>query len=108
MKINAQNRYQYLFIVCRYSFNSSNSIRVDFFRNIEYTVTHGFREYITQTKDLPSNVIIPQIENEVTLAPIIKNTKNWLSEIKDYASNLLKRMIPLNGSLNTQILFPIK
>ena len=70
MKSNDQNRYQYLFIVCRYSFNCSNSIRVDFFRNIEYTVTHDFREYITQTKDLPSNVLIPQIENEITPAPI--------------------------------------
>ena len=108
------NRYQYCMIVCGYSFNSSNSIRVDFFRNIEYTVTPYYREYITQTKDLPNNLVIPQIDNEVTAAPIgfssgsIRNNKSWLSEVKDYAKTILSTAFPIIGSLAMGRYFPVK
>ena len=110
-----QNRYQYLFIVAGYSFPNTSSIRVDYFRNIEYTVTPQFREYITQTKDLPTDFVVPQLEQEVTPAPVtfnggsIKNNKSWLMEVKDYASQFLKTVIPTTfTSLITSQLNPFQ
>lgn len=90
------NRYQYLFIVCGYSFPNVSSIRVDYFRNIEYTVTPQYREYITQTKDLPTDFVVPQLDAEVMPAPVtfnggaIKNNRSWIMDVKDYALNFLK------------------
>jgi hypothetical protein len=98
------NRYQYLFIVCGYSFQNTTSIRVDFFRNIEYTVTPQYREYITQTKDLPSEFIVPQIEQEVMPAPTtfhgnsIKNNKSWLLQVRDFATKFFSGVATAAGS----------
>lgn len=98
------NRYQYLMIVVGYSFPNASSIRVDYFRNIEYTVTPQYREYITQTKDIPNDYVVPQNINEVTAAPIsfnggsVKNNKSWLDEVKTYAKNVLSMAIPTIGS----------
>ena len=97
------NRFQYLFIIVGYSFPNTTSIRVDFFRNIEYTVTPQYREYITQTKDLPSEFVVPQLENEVMPAPIsfngngIKNNKSWLLEVKEFASKFFSSALPTIG-----------
>jgi hypothetical protein len=97
------NRYQYLFIICGYSFPNTTSIRVDFFRNIEYTVTPQYREYITQTKDLPNDFVVPQVNQDVMPAPItfngssLKNNKSWLLEVKEFASKFFKTALPSIG-----------
>ncbi len=107
------NRFQYCFIIIGYAFNNTNSIRVDYFRNLEYTVTPQYREYITQTKDLPSEFYLPNIEDQkVKSAPVeynggsVKNNKSWLNQVKTLASSFLKSMIPAAGTIVSQTLFP--
>lgn len=63
------SRWQYLFVVYGDLFPNSGFIRADYFRNIEYTSTPTYKEYIPQTKELPNDCIIPQIENTVSVAP---------------------------------------
>lgn len=63
-------RWQYLFIVIGDAFPNSSCIRVDFFRNIEYTSVPAFKEYINQSKEKPCDYSIPPIQTNVTIAPI--------------------------------------
>ena len=99
------NRYQYLFIICGYSFSNTTSIRVDFFRNIEYTVTPHYREYITQTKDIPTDFIVPEVEQEVMPAPVtfngngLKNNTSWVSKVKEFASKFFLGTASAIGSM---------
>jgi hypothetical protein len=94
------NRFQYLFIVCGYSFPNASSIRVDYFRNIEYTVTPPYAEYITQTKDLATDYVVPTVDADVMPAPVtfnggaVKNNKSWLYEVKDFASRVFSSLVP--------------
>lgn len=62
-------RWQYLFVVIGDLFPNTNCIRVDYYRNIEYTTKPAFREYIVQTRALPSPFDIPDIGSTVGSAP---------------------------------------
>lgn len=62
-------RFQYLFVIIGDLFPNNTCIRVDFYRNLEYTTKPQYREYITQTKALPCNFEIPDIGNTVGNAP---------------------------------------
>lgn len=106
------NRYQYLFIVCGYSFPNASSIRVDYFRNIEYTVTPPYAEYITQTKDIATEYTVPAVDVDVMPAPIsfnggsVKNNRSWLSEVKDFAGKMFATMIPTVASSALSMINP--
>ena len=98
------NRYQYLFVIAGYSFPNTSSIRVDFFRNIEYTVTPTYAEYITQTKDIATEFVVPQLDVDVMPAPVtfngnsLKNNKSWLLQVKEFASKFFKSALPVVSS----------
>ncbi|AXH73946.1 MAG: hypothetical protein [Cressdnaviricota sp.] len=62
-------RWQYLMVVIGYNFANYTSLRLDYFRNIEYTSTPSVREYINQTRDLPCDTVIPTNVPTVTIAP---------------------------------------
>jgi hypothetical protein len=106
------NRYQYLFIICGYSFPNASSIRVDYFRNIEYTVTPPYAEYITQTKDIATEYAVPVVDVDVMPAPIsfnggsVKNNRSWLSEVKDFAGKMFATMIPTVASSALSMINP--
>lgn len=84
-------RWQYLFVVVGDLFPNAGFIRADLFRNIEYTSTPVFREYISQTRDLPQDFVIPSIPDTVGTAPrdftgrVVKNDKSWSDEVKMFA-----------------------
>jgi len=105
------NRYQYCLIVIGYSFPNTASIRVDYFRNIEYTVTPQYQEYITQTKELPSDFSVPNIDKEITPAPIdfnsgqVKNNLNWKDKVFEFAKGILSAAVPIGGSILKNTLF---
>lgn len=109
---NDPNRYQYLFIICGYSFPNASSIRVDYFRNIEYTVTPPYAEYITQTKDIATDYVVPAIDVDVMPAPIsfnggsVKNNRSWLSEVKDFAGKLVTSLVPTVASSALSMIKP--
>lgn len=62
-------RWQYLFVVIGDLFPNTTCIRVDYYRNIEYTTKPQYREYITQTKALPCNYEIPDLGSTIGNAP---------------------------------------
>lgn len=88
-------RWQYLFVVVGDLFPNAGFIRCDFFRNIEYTSTPTYKEYITQTKDLPNDPVIPRIQPTVRSAPKdftgkTSDNETWEDEIKKLASTTFK------------------
>lgn len=90
-------RWQYLFVIYGDLFPNAGFIRCDFFRNIEYTTTPSYKEYVTQTKDLPSDTVIPNIKSTVSSAPRdftgqvgTQNTVSWTDEVKAFAHQALK------------------
>ena len=90
-------RYQYLFIVIGYNFPAGqNTIRVDLFRNIEYTTVPQYREYIEQTTDLPNDFAVPVIENPITPAPQVTprvQRTPWYVQINEAAKGLLTGLV---------------
>lgn len=62
-------RWQYLFVIIGDAFPNSSCIRVDYFRNIEYTSVPQYKEYIPQTRDIPCEPLTPVIREPVTPAP---------------------------------------
>lgn len=60
---------QYLFVIYGDQFPNNTCIRVDYFKNIEYTTKPNYREYILQTKSIPVQYEIPNITSQATIAP---------------------------------------
>jgi hypothetical protein len=60
---------QYLFVIMGDLFPNTTCIRVDYYRNIEYTTVPTYREYILQSKSLPCQFEIPMLPNSTTVAP---------------------------------------
>lgn len=92
-------RWQYLFVICGDLFPNAGTIRVDYFRNIEYTATPSYREYITQTKDLPCDFSLPSFNQTVSSAPKDFNgnfntpSSDWSGEVRDFAKTMLKDVV---------------
>lgn len=62
-------RNQYLFVVMGDLFPNNTCIRVDYYRNIEYTTIPLYREYILQSKSLPCQFEIPMLPSNSDTAP---------------------------------------
>ena len=60
---------QYLFVIYGDLFPNNTCIRVDFYRNIEYTTVPSYREYILQSKSLPCSFEIPMLPGTASPAP---------------------------------------
>lgn len=67
MEITHPCRWQYLFIIMGDLFPNSSCIRVDYYRNIEYTTTNAFKEYIIQSKALPTQFTLPMITSTASI-----------------------------------------
>lgn len=91
------SRWQYLFIIVGDAFPNTSCIRVDYFRNIEYNSTSVYKEYIPQTKDLPSDTCVPNISTTVSAAPVSYNNTTPIGEfaedLKSIARDSFKDMI---------------
>ena len=59
---------QYLFVIYGDLFPNNTCIRVDVFKNIEYTTTPSYREYITQTKTKPVQFESPILNSTASSA----------------------------------------
>lgn len=62
-------RNQYLFVIMGDLFPNNTCIRVDYYRNIEYTTIPLYREYILQSKSLPCQFEIPMLPSNSNSAP---------------------------------------
>lgn len=60
---------QYLFVIMGDLFPNNTCIRVDYYRNIEYTTIPLYREYILQSKSLPCTFELPYLDNTGQIAP---------------------------------------
>ena len=85
---------QYLFVMYGDLFPNTNCIRVDYYRNYEFTTLPSYREYIRQSKSLPCTFEIPAIENQSSSAPSPNSSSNMNDNNIDYN---LKIMSYLNG-----------
>lgn len=85
-------RNQYLFVVIGDLFPNSTCIRVDYYRNIEYTTLPAYREYILQSKSLPCQYEIPMLPSGGQVAP--DNTRNVPTSLQNnnvpYAVKLIQ------------------
>ena len=70
---------QYLFIIAGDLFPNNTCIRVDFYRNIEYTTIPRYREYIMQTKTIPCQFELPSIDRQSSIAPSSNNIGSALN-----------------------------
>ena len=85
---------QYLLVMYGDLFPNTNCIRIDYYRNYEFTTLPRFREYITQSKSLPCTFEIPMIENQSSTAPSPNSSSNMTDNNIDYN---LKILSTLNG-----------
>lgn len=60
---------QYLFVIMGDLFPNVTCIRVDYYRNIEYTTLPLYREYILQSKSLPCQFEVPMLPTSSFIAP---------------------------------------
>lgn len=90
-----QCRNQYLFVIMGDLFPNNTCIRVDYYRNIEYTTIPLYREYILQSKSLPCTFEMPIIEDTASTAP----SNNPTSAL---ANNNIPYFIKLMQYLNKQ------
>ena len=84
-------RWQYLFICYGDLFPNTTCIRVDYYRNIEYTSTPLYKEYILQTRSLPAQYTLPIMSSLIGNAPVsssvsVVNDNNRPYELKIYES----------------------
>ena len=93
---------QYLFVISGDLFPNTSCIRVDYYRNIEYTTLPSYREYIMQTKTIPMQFELPSIDSQSSYAPSgnstsALNNNNIPYEIK-LINNLNSKGININPS----------
>jgi hypothetical protein len=86
---------QYLFVIMGDLFPNSTCIRVDYYRNIEYTTVPAYREYILQSKSLPCSFEVPLLPATASAAP-----ENTISTA--LANNNIPYAIKLMQYLNRQ------
>ena len=85
-------RNHYLFVIIEDLFPNNTCIRVDYYRNIEYTTLQLYREYILQQKSLPCQFEVPMLNTGSQIAP--NNTKNAMTSLQ---SNNIHFSIKINA-----------
>ena len=96
-------RNQYLFVIMGDLFPNNTCIRVDFYRNIEYTTIPAYREYILQSKSLPCSFEVPLIPGTATTAPERDTGSSLASNNIPYAVKLIQYLNKEGISLNPNI-----
>jgi len=81
-------RNQYLFVIMGDLFPNNTCIRVDYYRNIEYTTVPLYREYILQTKALACQFELPIIRRQSSTAPEENTSLSLRSNNIPYAVKL--------------------
>lgn len=83
-------RNQYLFVIMGDLFPNNTCIRVDYYRNIEYTTIPLYREYILQSKSLPCQFEVPMLPSNSSSAPEKQYTNALSNNNIPYAVKLLQ------------------
>ena len=96
-------RNQYLFVIIGDLFPNTTCIRVDYYRNIEYTTVPLYREYILQSKSLPVQFEIPMISGTASNAPEDSNNNALASNNIPYAIKLYQWLNKKGLSINPNI-----
>lgn len=79
---------QYLFVITGDLFPNITCIRVDYYRNIEYTTVPIYREYILQSKSLPCQFELPFLPSSASNAPDGNNNESLSNNNIPYAIKL--------------------
>ena len=95
---------QYLFVIYGDLFPNTNCIRVDYFRNYEFTTLPSYREYIRQSKSIPCNFEIPMIENQASSAPQTISASNMIDNNIDYNLKILNNLNSKGIQMNAKML----
>ena len=96
---------QYLFVIAGDLFPNNTCIRVDFYRNIEYTTLPQYREYIMQSKTIPCQFELPSIERQSSIAPINGENMSALSNNNiPYELKLIDNALGRGLDINTKML----
>lgn len=93
-------RWQYLFVVYGDLFPNTTCIRCDFYRNIEYTCTPLYKEYILQQKSLPCNFTMPMISTIGEPAPVRNASSNLVDNNKSYEFKIYNRIRSLGENIS--------
>lgn len=96
-------RNQYLFIIIGELFPNTSCIRVDYYRNIEYTTIPLYREYILQSKSLPCSFEIPLIPTQASNAPENNSNEALSNNNIPYAIKLYQWLNNEGLSINPSI-----
>jgi len=83
-------RNQYLFVIMGDLFPNNTCIRVDYYRNIEYTTIPLYREYILQSKSLPCSFEVPLLPTTASNAPSNATSTALANNNIPYAIKLLQ------------------
>ena len=95
---------QYLFVVYGDLFPNTTCIRVDFYRNYEFTTLPRYREYIRQTKSLPCTFEIPVLGNQSSSAPGPTQSTNMIDNNIDYNLKILNNLNSKGIYINNKML----
>ncbi len=93
---------QYLLVICGDLFPNTTCIRVDFYKNIEYTTKPNYREYILQSKSTPVQFEIPSFSTQSFIAPENTVSSNFQNNNIPYQMKLLK--VLSDKGINTNLL----
>jgi hypothetical protein len=96
-------RNQYLFVIIGDLFPNTTCIRVDYYRNIEYTTIPLYREYILQSKSLPCQFEIPLLPDQISNAPNETNNNALSNNNIPYAIKLAQWLETKGLSLSPNI-----
>lgn len=96
-------RNQYLFIIIGDLFPNNTCIRVDYYRNIEYTTVPLYREYILQSKSLPCQFEIPVVSSNADTAPEKSITTALSNNNIPYAVKLIQYLNSQGLSIDPSI-----
>lgn len=95
-------RNQYLFVIMGDLFPNNTCIRVDYYRNIEYTTIPRYREYILQSKSLPCTFEVPFLPSSADTAPETTGSALANNNIP-YAVKLIQYLNQKGINLNPKI-----
>lgn len=95
---------QYLFVVYGDLFPNTNCIRIDFFRNYEFTTLPAYREYIRQSKSIPCNYELPYVESQTSIAPANSNFSNRSDNNVDYNLKILNYLNSKGHNIDAKML----
>jgi len=96
-------RNQYLFVIMGDLFPNNTCIRVDYYRNIEYTTIPLYREYILQSKSLPCSFEVPLLPGTASTAPERETGSALVSNNIPYAIKLIQYLNREGININPNI-----